>query len=240
RGPAHRARRPRGVRVLIPTATASSALAAIVRDRNNDREGNAFMTAPFPTATITGCPRIGARREQKKALESVWAGRSDAEDYAIPASYSHYDHVLDTALTVGLIPSATTGTDFDLDEYFALARGTAQRSPLEMTKWFDTNYHYLVPELSDDTTFTAHPQHLLSLVSEAKPARHLGRPVLVGPLTLLALTKPPPGTPTRPLDRLAELTDVYLDIIGVLAAAGVEWVQFDEPALVADIAGTSD
>ena len=222
------------------------------------------MTAPFPTATITGYPRIGARREQKKALESFWAGRIDAEDfarsvhtlrigtyhrlaqlglredYAIPASYSHYDHVLDTALTVGLIPSATTGTDFDLDEYFALARGTAQRSPLEMTKWFDTNYHYLVPELSDDTTFTAHPQHLLSLVSEAKTAGHLVRPVLVGPLTLLALTKPAPGTPTRPLDRLAEITDVYLDIIGVLAAAGVEWVQFDEPALVADIAGTSD
>src|SRR5699024_4802349 len=264
RGPAHRARRPRGVRVLIPTATASSALAAIVRDRNNDREGNAFMTAPFPTATITGYPRIGARRAQKRALESFWAGRIDAEDfarsvhtlrigschrlaqlglredYAIPASYSHYDHVLDTALTVGLSPSATTGTDFDLDEYFALAGGTAQRSPLEMTKWFDTNYHYLVPELSDDTRFTAHPQHLLSLVSEAKTAGHLVRPVLVGPLTLLALTKPAPGTPTRPLDRLAELTDVYLDIIGVLAAAGVEWVQFDEPALVADIAGTSD
>src|SRR5690625_2051138 len=103
------------------------------------------------------------------------------ENYAIPTSYSHYDHVLDTALTVGLIPSATTDTDFDLDEYFALARGTAQRSPLEMTKWFDTNYHYLVPELSDDTTFTAHPQHLLSLVSEAKTAGHLVRPVLVGP-----------------------------------------------------------
>src|SRR5699024_12699638 len=103
-----------------------------------------------------------------------------------------------------------------------------------------TNYHYLVPELSDDTRFTAHPQHLLSLVSDAKTAGHLVRPVLVGPLTLLALTKPAPGTPTRPLDRLAELPAVYLDIIGVLAAAGAEGVQFDDPARDADTAGTRD
>ncbi|RAE68961.1 5-methyltetrahydropteroyltriglutamate--homocysteine S-methyltransferase, partial [Burkholderia multivorans] len=111
------------------------------------------------------------------------------EDYAIPATYSHYDHVLDTALTVGLIPSATLGTDFDLGEYFALARGTADRSPLEMTKWFDTNYHYLVPELEDSTQFKAHPQHLLTLVSEARAAGHRVRPVLVGPVTLLTLAK---------------------------------------------------
>ncbi|MGC3023034.1 5-methyltetrahydropteroyltriglutamate--homocysteine S-methyltransferase [Brevibacterium sp. FAM 24630] len=222
------------------------------------------MTAPFPTATITGYPRIGARRELKRALESFWSGRIDAddfsrsvhtlrietyhrlaglglsEDYAIPASYSHYDHVLDTALTVGLIPSSSNGSDFDLTEYFALARGTASTPPLEMTKWFDTNYHYLVPELADDTAFTAHPQHLLALVAEAEAAGHRVRPVLVGPLTLLALTKPAPGTTTRPLDRLDELTAVYREIIGSLAAAGVDWIQFDEPALVADIPGTSD
>ncbi|MCI4010064.1 5-methyltetrahydropteroyltriglutamate--homocysteine S-methyltransferase [Brevibacterium sp. ZH18] len=215
-------------------------------------------TTPFPAATITGYPRIGPKREQKKALESYWAGRIDAdefsqsvhtlrlsayhrlrelgltEDYAIPASYSHYDHVLDTALSVGLIPSETTGTDFDLDEYFALARGTSDRSPLEMTKWFDTNYHYLVPELEDSTTFKAHPQHLLSLVSEARAAGHTIRPVLVGPVTLLTLAKTAPGTTTSPLERLDELTTVYLDVISVLAAAGVDWVQLDEPALVAD------
>ncbi|WP_181274780.1 5-methyltetrahydropteroyltriglutamate--homocysteine S-methyltransferase [Brevibacterium oceani] len=222
------------------------------------------MTTEFPQATITGYPRIGPRREQKKALESYWSGRIDAaefaqavhtlridtyhrlhalgltEDYAIPVSYSHYDHVLDTALSVGLIPSETTGTDFDLDEYFALARGTDQRSPLEMTKWFDTNYHYLVPELEDSTTFRAHPQHLLSLVSEARTAGHLVRPVLVGPVTLLTLAKTAPGTTTSPLDRLEELTAVYLDVISILAAAGVEWVQLDEPALVTDVPGLSD
>ncbi|WP_309130457.1 5-methyltetrahydropteroyltriglutamate--homocysteine S-methyltransferase [Brevibacterium sp.] len=222
------------------------------------------MTTPFPTATITGYPRIGPNRELKKALESLWAGRIDpgefaqsvhtlrldtyhrlrelglSEDYAIPASYSHYDHLLDTALTVGLIESKTTGTDFDLDEYFALARGTTDRSPLEMTKWFDTNYHYLVPEIEDATAFRAHPQHLLSLVAEAKAAGHRIRPVLVGPVTLLALAKSAPGTATSPLERLEELTAVYVDVLGVLAAAGVDWVQFDEPALVADLAGFTD
>ena len=222
------------------------------------------MTSPFPTATITGYPRIGPKREQKKALESYWAGRIDAdefaqavhtlrvdsyhrlrqlglrEDYSIPASYSHYDHVLDTALTVGLIPSQTTGTDFDPDEYFALARGTAERTPLEMTKWFDTNYHYLVPELDDTMRFKAHPQHLLSLVSEARAAGHLIRPILVGPVTLLTLAKTAPGTTSSPLERLDELTAVYLDIISILAAAGVEWVQLDEPALVTDFPGFTD
>ena len=228
------------------------------------------MTTPFPTATITGYPRIGARREQKKALEAYWAGRIDAadftrsvhtlridtyrrlaqlglsEDYAIPASYSHYDHVLDTALAVGLIPSAPGdgGSDTDaataLEHYFALARGTAQRAPLEMTKWFDTNYHYLVPELADSTTFTAHPQQLLSLAAEAKAAGHLVRPVLVGPVTLLALTKSSPGATTLPLDRLDELTLVFRDLLTALSHAGVDWVQLDEPALVADIPGITD
>ena len=214
------------------------------------------MTTPFPTATITGYPRIGARREQKKALEAYWAGRIDAadftrsvhtlridtyrrlaqlglsEDYAIPASYSHYDHVLDTALAVGLIPSAPgDGADADsagsLEHYFALARGTAQRAPLEMTKWFDTNYHYLVPELADSTTFTAHPQQLLSLAAEAKAAGHLVRPVLVGPVTLLALTKSSPSATTLPLDRLDELTLVFRDLLTALSDARIDLVQLD-------------
>src|SRR5699024_12266471 len=102
-------------------------------------------------------------------------------------------------------------------------------SSLPITHRFDPGYLSLEPELADDTTFTAHPQHLLSLVSEAKTAGHLVRPVLVGPLTLLALTTPAPGTPTRPLDRLAEITDVYLHIIRVLPAAAVGCVQFHEP-----------
>ena len=121
----------------------------------------------FPKATIEGYPRIGANRELKRALESYWAGRIDAdtfrstsralrvnnynhlrdlgltEDYAIPADVALYDQVLETALTVGLVPGGV-----DLDEEFALARGNDTRVPLEMTKWFDTNYHYLVPELS--------------------------------------------------------------------------------------------
>ncbi|WP_339017080.1 5-methyltetrahydropteroyltriglutamate--homocysteine S-methyltransferase [Corynebacterium hesseae] len=216
------------------------------------------MTAPFPKATIEGYPRVGAHRELKRALESYWSGKIDAEtfesaahslrldtyarlkelglteDYAIPADVAYYDHVLETALTVG----AAQGES--LDDEFTLARGNKDTAPLEMTKWFDTNYHYIVPEISDDQTFSARPQRVLKIVEEARAAGHTVRPVLVGPVTLLALSKQAEGATKQPLDRLDELVDSYLTVLEQLADANVEWLQLVEPALVADLAAADD
>ena len=216
------------------------------------------MTAPFPKATIEGYPRVGAHRELKRALESYWAGKIDAEtfesaahslrldtyarlkelglteDYAIPADVAYYDHVLETALTVG----AAQGES--LDDEFTLARGNKDTAPLEMTKWFDTNYHYIVPEITDDQAFSARPQRVLKIVEEARAAGHTVRPVLVGPVTLLALSKQAEGATTQPLDRLDELVDSYLTVLEQLADANVEWLQLVEPALVADLAAADD
>ena len=202
----------------------------------------------LPKATIEGYPRIGANRELKRALESYWAGRIDAEtfrtttralridtynhlrdlglteDYAIPADVAYYDQVLETGLTVGLIAGGT-----DLDEEFALARGNDTRVPLEMTKWFDTNYHYLVPEVEAGQAITPAPERVLRLVAEAQEAGHKVRPALVGPVTLLALSKPVEWS------LLDSLVDAYAAVFAALKDAGVEWVQVAEPALVADL-----
>ena len=202
----------------------------------------------FPKATIEGYPRIGANRELKRALESYWAGRIDAdtfrstsralrvnnynhlrdlgltEDYAIPADVALYDQVLDTALTVGLVPGGV-----DLDEEFALARGNDTRVPLEMTKWFDTNYHYLVPEIAAGQEIKAVPERILRIVEEAREAGHKVRPYLVGPVTLIALSKPAEWS------LLPALVDAYGEVFAALKNAGVEWVQVAEPAVVADL-----
>ncbi len=205
-------------------------------------------TAPFPKATIEGYPRIGANRELKRALESYWAGRIDAEtfrstaralridtynhlrdlgldeDYAIPADVAYYDQVLETALTVGLVAGGV-----DLDEEFALARGNDTRVPLEMTKWFDTNYHYLVPEIAAGQTITPAPERIVRLVEEARDAGHTVRPYLVGPVTLIALSKPAEWS------LLPALVEAYAKVFAALREAGVEWVQVAEPAVVADL-----
>ena len=202
----------------------------------------------FPKATIEGYPRIGANRELKRALESYWAGRIDAEtfrstaralrvnnynhlrdlglteDYAIPADVALYDQVLDTALTVGLVPGGV-----DLDEEFALARGNDTRVPLEMTKWFDTNYHYLVPEIEAGQEIKAVPERILRIVEEAAEAGHKVRPFLVGPVTLIALSKPAEWS------LLPSLVEAYAEVFAALKDAGVEWVQIAEPAVVADL-----
>ncbi|MDR7330621.1 5-methyltetrahydropteroyltriglutamate--homocysteine S-methyltransferase [Corynebacterium guangdongense] len=201
----------------------------------------------FPHVTIEGYPRVGANRELKKALEAYWAGKIDeaaftstahslridtyrrlrdlglTEDYAIPADVAYYDQVLETALTVGVLQAGT------LDEEFTLCRGNADTAPLEMTKWFDTNYHYLVPEVADQA-FEPNPERILTIVREAADADVKVRPFLVGPVTLLALAKG-----ENPLARLDELVDAYAAVLAALAADGVEWVQVAEPALVADL-----
>ncbi len=223
-------------------------------------------TSTFPAATILGYPRIGPRRELKRAVEAFWAGKTDAatleqsaadlrrrtrerlaelglgrDDAAIPSAHSFYDQVLDAAVTLGAIPDRfadLVGPDgaVDLAGYFTIARGEGQRAPLEMTKWFDSNYHYLVPEIGPDTPIHLASRRAVTEFTEALADGVLTRPVLVGPVTFLLLSKPASDAPAgfSPLDRLAEVTAVYAELLAELAAAGATWVQLDEPALVAD------
>ncbi|GAA1059853.1 5-methyltetrahydropteroyltriglutamate--homocysteine S-methyltransferase [Agromyces bracchium] len=220
----------------------------------------------FPTGTILGYPRIGRRRELKHAVEAFWAGRIDAAelertaaglraatrerlaelglgrtDSAIPESFSYYDQVLDAAVAVGAVPTRferllDADGRLDLAGTFTVARGEGADAPLEMTKWFDSNYHYLVPEIGPDTAFAAHADALVAQVREAREAGFVTRPVLVGPVTFLLLAKATDDAPEgfRPLDRLAELVPVYRALLAALAAAGAEWVQLDEPGLVSE------
>ncbi|WP_405540028.1 5-methyltetrahydropteroyltriglutamate--homocysteine S-methyltransferase [Streptomyces sp. NBC_00075] len=220
----------------------------------------AKSAAAAARSTVYGYPRQGPNRELKKAIEGYWKGRSGADalrttaaelraanwrrladagiDEVPTGDFSYYDHVLDTTVMVGAIPErhrAAVEADA-LDGYFAMARGTQDVAPLEMTKWFDTNYHYLVPELGPDTVFTTDSA---KQVSELKEALALGlstRPVLVGPVTYLLLAKPAPGVPAGfdPLTLLDRLLPVYAEVLADLRAAGAEWVQLDEPALVQD------
>ncbi|MEU6999101.1 5-methyltetrahydropteroyltriglutamate--homocysteine S-methyltransferase [Nonomuraea sp. NPDC046570] len=206
----------------------------------------------FPTSTVLGYPRIGPRRELKRALESYWDGRSTRAELdlagaaireatwrrldalglgALPSNtFSLYDQVLDTAMLVGAVPERYRAAD---DVYFAMARGTDALPPLRMTKWFDTNYHYIVPEIGPETTFTLDCAKPLSEVRQARDLGFPTRPVLLGPVTFLLLSQgTAPGF--APLDRLGDLLPVYERLLAELAAEGVEWVQLDEPALVAD------
>ncbi|MFI5902994.1 5-methyltetrahydropteroyltriglutamate--homocysteine S-methyltransferase [Streptomyces cyaneofuscatus] len=211
-------------------------------------------------ATVYGYPRQGQNRELKKAIEGYWKGRVDADTlrrtaaelrrgtwqqlaeagvHEVPTGdFSYYDHVLDTSVMVGAVPERhreAVRADA-LDGYFAMARGTQDVAPLEMTKWFDTNYHYLVPELGPDTVFTADSAKQVAELKEALALGHTPRPVLVGPVTYLLLAKAAPGVAAdfEPLTLLDRLLPVYAEVLADLRAAGAEWVQLDEPALVQD------
>ncbi|CAJ1587215.1 5-methyltetrahydropteroyltriglutamate--homocysteine S-methyltransferase [[Mycobacterium] wendilense] len=212
------------------------------------------MATPF-TATILGAPRIGPNRELKRATEGYWAGRIDRprlEEVAaelrrqtltslnrsgldsVPVNtFSYYDQMLDTAVMLGALPPRVQSIDDDLDRYFAAARGTAEVAPLEMTKWFDTNYHYIVPEIGPDTTFSLHPDKVLTELAEARELGVPARPVVIGPLTFLALSKAVDGA-DAPIERLDQLLPLYAQLLAQLADAGAEWVQLDEPVLVTD------
>ena len=211
-------------------------------------------------ATVYGYPRQGQNRELKKAIEGYWKGRVTADALRATATelrrthwqqlaeagiaevptgdFSTYDHVLDTTVMVGAIPARhRAAVDADaLDGYFAMARGTQDVAPLEMTKWFDTNYHYLVPELGPDTAFAANSAKQVGELGEALALGLTARPVLVGPVTYLLLSKPAPGVDSGfdPLTLLDRLLPVYAEVLADLRAAGAGWVQLDEPALVQD------
>ncbi|TDW23761.1 5-methyltetrahydropteroyltriglutamate--homocysteine S-methyltransferase [Kribbella kalugense] len=207
------------------------------------------------TTTVLGYPRIGPRRELKHALEHYWADGDAAQLEAearrlraetwldlkargldtIPGNtFSYYDQMLDQVHLLGVVPDRFRALGLsDLDTYFAMARGRDGVAPLELTKWFDTNYHYLVPELDRDTRFHLNPDKILTELTEAREHGVDLRPVVIGPLTFLLLSKST-SPDFEPLSLLNHLVDAYADLLAQLDAAGVDWVQLDEPALVQD------
>ncbi len=206
-----------------------------------------------PEITVLGLPRMGRDRELKFALEAYWRGEIGQEDLESVAwavrhdglvraaavgldvapcgDQTHYDHVLDMALTLGALPPRCADLDLaGIDLEFALARGTAATAPLEMTKWFDTNYHHLVPEIGRTMQFRLDASRHLAHLRQATALGIAARPVLVGPYTFLRLSRgAEPGV--DPLDHLDALVPLYLDLIAQLHAAGASGVQIDEPAL---------
>ncbi|HEY7445296.1 MAG TPA: 5-methyltetrahydropteroyltriglutamate--homocysteine S-methyltransferase [Vicinamibacterales bacterium] len=210
------------------------------------------------TAHILGFPRIGARRELKVALEAFWrheipqdrllaVGRElrtlhwqwqrDAGlDLVTVGDFAWYDSVLDLTAHLGCVPDRF-GFDpkaLTLPEYFALARGDADHPAMEMTKWFDTNYHYLVPEWSAETRFDGGVEWLLDDVTEATALGHNVKAALIGPLTLLYIGKIRGGLSDK-LDLLPRLIPAYQRLLARLDDEGVDWVQIDEPILGVDL-----
>lgn len=208
-----------------------------------------------------GLPRIGEKRQLKKALENYWKGKIDQSELQLSAEqvikdnfarsdkldllqvgdFSFYDQVLDTSFLLGNVPQrAKTEQGNRLDAYFRAARGrsvvdscSCGVSAGEMTKWFDTNYHYIVPEFSAQTRFELNAELLLSLVRTAQAQNKEVKPVVIGPVTYLWLGKA--KDESNRLDLLQDLLPVYAQLFEQLAASGVQWVQVDEPALVTEL-----
>ncbi|AOR63350.1 5-methyltetrahydropteroyltriglutamate--homocysteine S-methyltransferase [Pectobacterium wasabiae] len=209
-----------------------------------------------------GFPRVGLRRELKKAQESYWAGNATQEelltvgrelrarhwqqqkdagvDLLPVGDFAWYDHVLTTSLLLGNVPARHQNEDgsVDLDTLFRIGRGRAPTgqpaAAAEMTKWFNTNYHYMVPEFTQGQQFKLTWTQLLDEVDEALALGHKVKPVLLGPVTYLWLGK----VKGEQFDRLSLLQDilpVYQQVLAELAKRGIEWVQIDEPALALEL-----
>ena len=216
------------------------------------------MGALHTTSYILGFPRVGAKRELKFAQERYWRKELAEQDlldiakvlreknwqnqaasnvdFVAVGDFTFYDHILDLQVATGAIP-ARFGFDsqnLTLDQYFQLARGNKEQFAIEMTKWFDTNYHYLVPEFHANTEFKPNPTHYVNQIREAKALGLTVKPVIVGPLTFLWLGKEK-GAAFNRFDLLAKLVPVYQAILAAIAAEGVEWIQIDEPALALDL-----
>ncbi|WP_084396602.1 5-methyltetrahydropteroyltriglutamate--homocysteine S-methyltransferase [Henriciella aquimarina] len=209
-------------------------------------------------AANLGFPRIGAKRELKKATEYYWKNeisRAELERVGlelrrrhwghqrqaglgiIPSNdFSFYDQVLDMTATLGAVPErfGPVEGDVDLDTYFDMARGTPEAPAMEMTKWFDTNYHYIVPEFTKGQRFRLASSKALDEFKEARKMGLTTRPVLLGPVSWLSLGKGKAPS-LDPLDLLEEVLPVYAELLGKLKDAGAEWVQIDEPVLVLDL-----
>lgn len=215
--------------------------------------------------TTLGFPRIGQRRELKKALEQYWEGKLSAEvlietarglrrrhwelqrvagaDTVPVNDFSLYDHVLDTAWLFDAVPEPyrELAEKIPLDGYFASARGHHADGhdlrALEMTKWFDTNYHYIVPELHRGQRFTLRDDKPVAEFLEAKALGFDARPVVLGPVSFLLLSKTVDGS--ERLDLLDHLIERYAELLGKLKRAGADWIQMDEPCLVLDLDDTA-
>jgi 5-methyltetrahydropteroyltriglutamate--homocysteine methyltransferase len=213
-------------------------------------------------SAVLGYPRIGPSRELKKALERFWTGRIDEKtllteaskireahwrdqkaaeiDFIPSGDFSLYDHVLDAAVMLGVTPQRylAAGDPAALSAYFAMARGSQEGGrdlpAMEMTKWFDTNYHFIVPEIAQGQRFKVSSTKIVDHYTEAAALGVRTRPVLLGPVTFLLLAKSVDGA-ASPLDALDPLLDAYIELIERLTSAGAEWIQIDEPVLVTDL-----
>ncbi|MBX9868266.1 MAG: 5-methyltetrahydropteroyltriglutamate--homocysteine S-methyltransferase, partial [Burkholderiaceae bacterium] len=209
-------------------------------------------------AHTLGFPRIGTQRELKFALESFW--RQDIDENALRAvahqiraqnwqrqvdagldfvtvgDFAYYDHVLHTLALLGALPSRfqIDPQQLSLSDYFVLARGNQQHVAMEMTKWFDTNYHYLVPEWTADSRFDGGVDWLFEDIQQAQAAGFNSKVVLIGPLTLLHLGKIKSGL-THALDLLPSVIAAYQKLLTRLQQHGIQWVQIDEPILALEL-----
>ncbi|WP_323664787.1 5-methyltetrahydropteroyltriglutamate--homocysteine S-methyltransferase [Pectobacterium carotovorum] len=209
-----------------------------------------------------GFPRVGLRRELKKAQENYWAGNATQEelltvgrelrarhwqqqkdagvDLLPVGDFAWYDHVLTTSLLLGNVPARHQNEDgsVDLDTLFRIGRGRAPTgqpaAAAEMTKWFNTNYHYMVPEFTKGQQFKLTWTQLLDEVDEALALGHNVKPVLLGPVTYLWLGKVK-GEQFDRLSLLQDIVPVYQQVLAELAKRGIEWVQIDEPALALEL-----
>ncbi|MBY0485548.1 5-methyltetrahydropteroyltriglutamate--homocysteine S-methyltransferase [Nitrosomonas sp.] len=215
------------------------------------------------TTHSLGFPRIGRKRELKFALEKYWKGiiseqalleiaadlrtqhwqDQAALDWIPIGDFSLYDHVLDTSFMLGNIPARVSGLSGSaIDNYFRVARGRSVSDDSasscvnagEMTKWFDTNYHYIVPEFEKNTRFSLNSSHLLEQIQQARETHHQVKPVILGPVTYLWLGKSKDGADK--LDLLDDLLNPYAQLLHELFNSGIEWVQIDEPILVMELA----
>ncbi|XP_028799999.1 5-methyltetrahydropteroyltriglutamate--homocysteine methyltransferase 1-like [Neltuma alba] len=210
---------------------------------------------------IVGYPRMGPKRELKFALESFWDRKISVEElkkvaadlrsaiwkqtavagikYIPSNTFSYYDQVLDTTAMLGAVPARYNwnGEEIGFDIYFSMARGNASVPAMEMTKWFDTNYHYIVPELGPDVKFSYKSHKAVDEYNEAKALGIDTVPVLVGPVSYLLLSKPAKGVEKSfPLLSLIDkILPVYKEVVTQLRTAGATWIQFDEPMLVKDL-----
>ena len=210
--------------------------------------------------SVIGFPRIGKLRELKFASEKYFRGEITEDklqetakslreehwtlqkeagiDYISSGDFSFYDGMLDTAVLLNAIPKRYRALNLsDLDTYFAMARGYQGEhgdvTAFAMKKWFNTNYHYMVPELSDDTKLSLNGTKLFDEYTQAKENGIETKPVVIGPFTFLKLAKTD-GT-KKAEDFAKEATQAYIEILEKLQTLGAQWVQFDEPFLVTDL-----